>query len=102
LYSPISAISFGIIEASGSQLVEHGDDLMEPLAVIAGGVVFLVGANVCYTLGWITEVMWSEGDTSRTEAIRQKVYRRGPLFSAVIAAAPGVLVPLLWFVFGFR
>ncbi len=96
------AFSFGIIEAIGVRLVDPGEDVVEPLAVIAGGAVFIIAANICYTLGWITELMWSEGDTWRTEAIRQRVYRRGLLFSALVAAAPGVLVPAMWFVFGFH
>jgi hypothetical protein len=97
----VGALSFAAIEGIGGQLVQPGEDVVEPLAAIFGGIVFIVGANVCYTLGWITELMWSGGDTSRTEDARPKVYRRGMIFSSLIAVAPGVLVPLIWLVFGF-
>jgi len=98
----VAALSFAVIEGVGSQLVQPGEDVVEPLAVIAGGALFIIGANLCYTLGWITELMWSGGDTSRTADIRQKVYRRGLVFSVLVAAAPGALVPVMWIVFGFH
>lgn len=98
----VAALSFAVIEGIGSRLVEPGEDVVEPLAVTFGGGAFMLGANVCYTLGWATELMWSDGDTSRTEHLRHRIYRRGLILSAVIAAAPGVLVPLMWLLFGFH
>lgn len=97
----IAALSFGIIEGIGARLVQPGEDVVEPLALIFFGGAFIAGANVCYTLGWVTELMWSGGDTSRTEDIRPVVYRRGVVLSAAIAAAPGILIPLVWMIFGF-
>ena len=97
----VAACSFGIVEVIGARGVQPGEDVVEPLLVIAGGAVFVIAANVCYTLGWVTELMWSEGDTSRTEAIRRRVYRRGLVFSALVVAAPGVLLAALWMIFGF-
>jgi hypothetical protein len=94
--------SFGIIEAIGARLVQPGDDVIEPLALFAGGIVFFIAANTCYTLGWITELLWSSGDTARTEGIRATLYRRGLILSAAITASPAVLVPLAWLVFGFH
>jgi hypothetical protein len=86
--------SFGIIKAIGARLVQPGDDVIEPLALLAGGIVFLIAANACYTLGWITELRWSSGDTARTESIRPTVYRRGLILSVAITASPGILIPL--------
>ena len=98
----IGACSFGVIEGIGSQLVQPGEDVVEPLVLLFGGVVFVVGANACYTLGWITELLWSGGETTRTEAFRPTIYGRGPRLSMAVAAAPGVLVPLMWLVVGFH
>ena len=98
----IGACSFGIIEGIGSRLVQPGDDVIEPLALIFGGIAFVAGANVCYTFGWITELLWSGGDTARTEDLRPTIYRRGLLLSMAVAAAPGVLVPMAWLIFGFH
>src|SRR5437899_2748553 len=81
----IGSCSFGIIEGIGALLVQPGEDVVEPLGVVFGGILFVVGANACFTLGWITELLWSGGDTARTEAVRPAVYRRGMVLSAVIA-----------------
>jgi hypothetical protein len=98
----VSALSFVVIEGIGAQLVQPGEDVVEPMAAVVGGAIFIVGANICYTLGWTTELMWSGGDTSRTESMRSRIYRRGLTLSTLVAATPGVLVPLLWSIFGFH
>ena len=72
------------------------------MALIVGGIVFVAGANACYTLGWITELLWSGGNTALTEGVRSTVYRRGLILPVVVAAVPGVLIPLTWLVFGFH
>ena len=94
--------SFGVIELIGSRLIEPGEDVVEPLAVIFGGAAYVIAANLCYTLGWITELLWSRGDTSLTETIRPTIYRRGLMLSLVLTLSPAILVPLAWAVFGFK
>lgn len=83
-------------------LVQPGDDVVEPLAGMIVAFLYIISANLCYTLGWITELLWSRGDTSLTEAARPIIYRRGLIFSVVVTAAPGLLVPLAWAIFGFH
>jgi len=64
--------------------------------------VFGLAANVCYTLGWITEIMWSGGDVARTEAMRPKVFRIGMILSVIITLLPGILFPVAWAIWGFQ
>jgi len=97
-----SVASFVVIELIGARYVEPGADVLEPMLVLFGGAFVIIAANVCYTLGWVTELMWSEGDTSRTEAVRARVYRRGMMFSAGIAVTPGVVMLLAWLLSAFR
>jgi hypothetical protein len=61
-----------------------------------------VAANLCYSLGWITELLWSWGDTSRTEALRPKIFRLGIVTAIVLTLLPGILIPLAWAVWGFN
>ena len=96
------AASFAVILLIGARLVNPGEDVVEPLAVVFGGVMYFLGANLLYTLGWITELLWSGGDTSRTEARRPAVYRKGVIFSIALTFLPAILVPLLWWAFGFH
>lgn len=91
-----------IIELIGSRLAKPGGDVEEPLGIVAGVIVYALAANACYTLGWITEIIWSGGDIARTEAIRPKAFRIGIIFSVVITLLPGILVPVAWAIWGFH
>jgi hypothetical protein len=90
------------IEAIGSRMVHVGEDFVEPLALLFAVVVYAIGANVCYTLGWITELLWSAGDFSKTEGARPKVFRMGFLFSIGLTGLPALLMVLVWAVAGFK
>ncbi len=94
--------SFLVIQLIGARLVKPGEDVVEPLAVMVGAVVYAVAANLCYTLGWVTELLWSRGDTCQTEAIRPKIYRKGIIFSVALTISPAALVPLAWLIWGFK
>jgi hypothetical protein len=86
----------------GSHFVEPGEDVIEPFAIVAGVVVFGGFANLAYTLGWITELLWSWGDTERTEPMRSRIFWMGVAFSVAVTVLPAFFIPLLWVVFGFR
>src|SRR6266545_814774 len=61
----------------GGRLVHPGEDVVEPIAVLAGFPVYAFVANACYCLGWVTELLWSGGDASRTAPLRRRVFRVG-------------------------
>jgi hypothetical protein len=77
-----------IIQLIGNRFVDPGEDVIEPLMMVFGAVSFGILANVFYTLGWITELLWCGGDTRRTETIRQKVFRAGVVFASVVTLLP--------------
>jgi len=73
----------------------------EPLGLIAGALLYGLGANVFYTLGWISEILWSGGDTSLTERFRKRVFSVGLIASCVLTLLPAVFIPALWLMFRF-
>ena len=73
-----------------------------PLGLIAGALLYGLGANAFYTLGWISELLWSSGDTSRTERFRKRVFYVGLVASCLLTLSPVVLMPALWLILGFR
>ena len=91
-----------VIELVGSRLVKPGEDVEEPLGIIVGAIVYAVAANLCYSVEWISELLWSWGDTTRTETMRAKIFRIGLVFSVVVTLMPAILVPLIWAIFGFQ
>jgi len=91
-----------VVEIIGSHLVKPGEDLEEPFGIVIGVIAYAVAANLCYSLGWITELLWSWGDTSSTEALRPKIFRLGIIVSIVVTLLPCILLPLAWAIWGFK
>ncbi len=98
----LGVTTIGIIFLIGSHFVASGEDVEEPVGLIVGAVLYAIAANVFYTLGWISELLWSGGDTSRTENFRKRVFYAGLVLSCVITLLPTVVVPALWLIFGFQ
>jgi hypothetical protein len=91
----------GIIATSvflliGSAIVQRGEDFEEPLALI--GIVLLYGfmANVCYTLGWITELAWAKDDPAKSQNFRVRAFRAGLVFSMALTTAPIWIATFVW------
>jgi len=91
-----------VIELIGDHYAHPGEDVEEPVAIIFGVIAYGIGADVAYTIGWISELLWSGGDTSRTEQVRPRVFTIGLLFSVGLTLLPAVLIPLAWAIFGFQ
>ena len=94
--------SFGFIsiivgEAIGNTFLEPGEDLEEPFAMIIGIVLFAIGANTAYTLGWLVEGRAvRRDDLVQHRVFREKAFRAGLLFSIVLATVPLCITILLW------
>ena len=74
------------------------DTPVEPLGLIFMAAIFIVLANVAYTIGWVSEILWSHGDTDLTRPYRWRIWILGTLVSLMIAwlpAALGILIFLL-------
>jgi hypothetical protein len=72
-----------------------GEDLGNPAFLIVGIVVYGIAAKLAYTLGWLTEILWSAGNTRLTEASRVRIYQIGLIFSVALTLLPALLIPVL-------
>lgn len=97
-----ATFTFFVIQLIGAVLARFGADIMQPSGVASFVIFYMLAVNVCYTLGWVSELLWSDGDTARTELLRPAVYRWGLTFSVAITLLPAVFVPLFWFMQGLR
>lgn len=95
-------ISISVVEFIGGRLAHPGEDMKEPLGLILGVVVYGIAANICYTLGWTTELIWRGSDRNDADELRRKVFRRGMIFSIALTLLPSVLIPIMWLIFGFH
>jgi hypothetical protein len=91
-----------VIELVGERFVSPGEDVAEPPAMLLGVIVYAVAANLCYSLGWVTELLWSWGDTSRTETLRRRIFHLGTIFAVVLTLLPGILIQLAWAIWEFN
>jgi hypothetical protein len=103
---PFNLFMLAVGISSGSIFVFAGSHVFKPDADFGHpflSVIFYgVAANLCYTLGWITELLWTWGDTAQTEKIRHKVFRVGLIFSAGLTLLPAIIALSIWATHGFR
>ena len=64
--------------------------LFAVFAIIGYGIL----ANVCYTAGWVVELLFIRSSEHRS-AFGAKAFRWGVLFSVFITLLPGIVIPLL-------
>lgn len=88
-----------IVALVGSRVFKRDADFGSPFVAV---ILYAVMANLCYTLGWVTELLWAWGNTAQTEAIRPKVFRVGLIFSASLTLLPAIVLSLTWAAHGFR
>lgn len=86
----VGALSWLLVLIAGSAAVEPGVDFEEPVAMTFGPFVFILFANVCYTLGWIVDTLSYNGSP------RTGLYKAGIVFSIAITSLPGVWAVVAW------
>jgi hypothetical protein len=76
----------------GSLAVKPGVDFEEPLGMIFGPFLWAFLANVCYTSGWLLDIVAYRGEP------RRKLFQTGLLFSILLTALPGSWAVLAWLI----
>ncbi len=71
--------------------LQFGEDLVEPIALFAAPIAI----NVCYTLGWITELLW-RACGSRSLTIGPALLKIGVCFSLIVISIPSVCWCVVW------
>jgi hypothetical protein len=74
----------------GSMAVKPGDDFEEPMGLIFFSIAFAITANICYTSGWIVDLVRYRGEPSR------KLFGFGLIFSIVLAMLPALWAVCAW------
>ena len=62
-----------------------------PLVAIVAAVLFVVGANVCYTGGWIGELLVRRAWPDESTTFGTLTFTLGLLFAVVVTLTPAVL-----------
>jgi len=94
-------ISIDVVQFVGERNVKPGVDVDAPIGLIFIALIYGFLANVCYTLGWISELLWRPGDDpANAVSRRRKVFWTGTFFSIGLTLLPAVIIPLLWLISG--
>lgn len=80
----VGIVSWFLVLIVGGAAVKPGVDFEEPVVMFSGPVLYGVLANVCYTFGWIVDVVAFRGSP------RKGLLRSGFIFFLVLTALPGV------------
>ena len=88
LYNLIVLPAFAV--RVGLSLILAGQQVLTRpgLAVSVMAVVFVFGSNFGYTLGWVSELMWTAGQTSITRPYRPLMFWFGTGLTLLICLAP--------------
>jgi hypothetical protein len=84
--------SWLLVMTACSAAVKPGEDFEEPMAMLSCTVIFVVMANIFYTLGWIVDTIFYNGRP------RNRLYKSGLIFTVVLAALPGVWAVVAWLI----
>jgi hypothetical protein len=83
-------ISLTLVIFVGALAVRSGDDFEEPMGLIALPIAFGIVANLCYTCGWMIDIIFYRGRP------RRMLFRVGLVFSIVLALLPGLWAVAAW------
>jgi hypothetical protein len=66
-----------------------------PIFAVLGAVAFVVGANVCYTGGWVAELLVRRAWPDQSEQFGTLTFTLGLPFAVVVTLLPAALVSLV-------
>jgi len=90
-------VTLAILFAVAKAATQVGESDPPPLLYFAVPA-YAIGANMFYTLGWLTELLWSGGDTLKTAPYRNRIFWLGLICSALLTLAPGAVFALFWLI----
>jgi hypothetical protein len=64
------------------------DAIEPPILLLFGIVAYGFCANVCYTGGWILDLLWKEPDADAAARRRLGIFKAGLVFSCLVTTIP--------------
>jgi len=79
-----------------SRVIPLGEDAVEPLALIAGVLLYGFIANLFYTLGWVVE-LFGRSNPELARKRGQWLFRAGMIFACLLTTLPFWFGLAYWF-----
>jgi len=80
------------------KVIPVGEDAIEPFAMAIGVVAYGIVANLCYTAGWVLELLGSRADAALARSRGKKMFLAGLWFSCLLTTAPFWFGLVFWLV----
>jgi hypothetical protein len=77
-------VSWFLVLVVGGASVKPGEDFEEPLVMLFGPIFYAIVADICYTFGWLLDVVTYRNTPRKT------LFKAGLIFSIVVTALPGL------------
>ena len=102
---PYNAVLFAIgigslfaMEWWMGNVVPLGEDAVEPITSALGIVAYGIMANLCYTLGWVVELVGRQTNSEAARLRGRKLFVLGFWLSCLLTTAPGWLGFAFWLI----
>lgn len=92
----VGFLSVAVLLALGPRVTNPDEPLFSPFLLFGGILVYGVGANICYTAGWIMELVIRQFGTQSTDKFAQNAFKSGLIFSCLLTSLPTWFVLTLW------
>jgi hypothetical protein len=88
----VAIVSFVIywISIASSGVLKPGDDVIEPLALLAAPIVAPIAINICYTAGWLMDVPLRFIVPSLSSRFTLRLFVIGFAFSLFVVSFPAI------------
>ena len=77
-----------------TDVLKPGEDAVEPIALMAAPILI----NICYTLGWITEIFLNGIGWNGSKKVGPLLLKAGLVLSLTVAMIPSVYWGVYWLV----
>ena len=92
----VGFVSVAALLTIGPRVVSEPEPLFSPFFMFLGILIYGIGANICYTAGWIVELLLKKFGAQSTEKFANAAFKAGLGFSCVITSLPIWFVLVLW------
>jgi hypothetical protein len=92
----VGFVSVSILLSLGRSLVGDQEALFSPFLLFVGILLYGIAANLCYTLGWFTELALCKFGNSDTTKFATSAFNTGLALSCVVTSLPLWFVLTLW------
>ena len=96
LVGAVGLVSVTVLLTVGRRVIGEQEPLFSPFLLFLGILIYGVGANICYTAGWIVELLISRRGSRNTDKFANGAFKAGLWFSCAITSLPFWFVLVLW------